>query len=121
MVSPQNMIVYKRKKSIEPLDGMNDLWKPLNKLGTKINTLKNSKVPAQKFISSSPLINLDDYENEDDNDNEEEDDENLTLPNVKEHKVSKQNILPKIKCCSSYQTSSSSSNNNTDKGKWKKG
>lgn len=102
MASPQKMIVYKRKKSIEPLDGKNELWKPLNKLGTKTNTLKNSKVPIQKFISSSPLINLDDYENEDDNDNEEEGDENLTLPKVKEHKVSKQNIIPKIRSCSIY-------------------
>ncbi|KAG5585290.1 hypothetical protein H5410_045724 [Solanum commersonii] len=56
---------------------MNDFWKPLNKLVTKVDTLDNSKVPVPKFISSSPLINLDDSENEDDDDNEEEDDDNV--------------------------------------------
>ncbi|WMV45471.1 hypothetical protein MTR67_038856 [Solanum verrucosum] len=69
----KNDSISKKNKSIEPLDGMHDLWKPLNKLVTKVDTLDNSKVPVRKFISSSPLINLDDYENEDDDDNEEKD------------------------------------------------
>ncbi|KAH0633048.1 hypothetical protein KY284_035834 [Solanum tuberosum] len=88
----KNDSISKKNKSIEPLDGMHDLWKPLNKLVTKVDTLDNSKVPVPKFISSSPLINLDDYENEEDDDKAEKD-------------------VP----------SSSIINNNTDKGKGKKG
>ncbi|KAG5585550.1 hypothetical protein H5410_045984 [Solanum commersonii] len=42
---------------------MNDFWEPLNKLVTKGDTLENSKDLVPKFISSTPLINLDDYEN----------------------------------------------------------
>ncbi|KAK6803093.1 hypothetical protein RDI58_000877 [Solanum bulbocastanum] len=90
---------------------MNDLWEPLNKLVTKGGTLDNSKESVPKFISSTPLINLDDYENEDDNDDEEEDEEYVPSPNFKEHKVTKQNVVQAI------EAPSSSSNNNTDKGK----
>uniref|UniRef100_M1DH85 Uncharacterized protein n=1 Tax=Solanum tuberosum TaxID=4113 RepID=M1DH85_SOLTU len=91
--SSKNDSSSKENKSIEPLDRMNDLWKPLNKLVTKVDTLDDFKVLVPKFISSSPLINFDDYENDDDDDNEEEDNENVTLLEVKEHKVSKQNAL----------------------------
>ncbi|KAG5585554.1 hypothetical protein H5410_045988 [Solanum commersonii] len=91
--SSKNDSISKKNKSIELLDGMNDLWKPLNKLVTKVDTLDDSKVLVPKFISSSPLINLYDYENDDDDDNEEEDDENVTSLEVKEHKASNQNAL----------------------------
>ena len=70
---------------------------------TKVYTLDNSKGPVPKFISSSPLINHDDFENEDDYDNEEEDDQNVTSPKLKEHKVIKKHVLQKIICSSIYR------------------
>ncbi|KAG5585553.1 hypothetical protein H5410_045987 [Solanum commersonii] len=62
--SSKNDSISKKDKSVEPFDGMNDLWEPLNKLVTKGDTLDNSKDPIPKFINSIPLMNLDDYENE---------------------------------------------------------
>ncbi|TMW91545.1 hypothetical protein EJD97_014217, partial [Solanum chilense] len=106
--SSKNNGISKKNKIFESLDGMNDLWDPLNKLVTKGHTLDNSKESAPKFISSNPRITLDDYENEDDNDDDEEDDEYMPSPKVKEHKVTKQNVVQAIKA------SSSSNNNNTD-------
>ncbi|KAG5585289.1 hypothetical protein H5410_045723 [Solanum commersonii] len=53
LLSPQRMIVSQRKKK-----------EPLKKLVTKGDTLDNSKDPYPKLITSTPLINLDDYENE---------------------------------------------------------
>ncbi|KAH0633109.1 hypothetical protein KY284_035895 [Solanum tuberosum] len=38
----KNDSIPKKNKSIEPLEGMNDLWNPLNKLVTKVDTLDNS-------------------------------------------------------------------------------
>ncbi|WMV08418.1 hypothetical protein MTR67_001803 [Solanum verrucosum] len=106
----KNDCISKKNKSIEPLDEMNDLWEPLNKLVTKGDTLDNSKESVPKFISSTPLINLDDYENEDENDDEEEDEEYVPSPKVKEYKFNKQNVVQAIEA-------PSSSNNNIDKGK----
>ncbi|WMV45481.1 hypothetical protein MTR67_038866, partial [Solanum verrucosum] len=62
--SSKNDSILKKNKSTKPMDGMNDLWEPLNKLVTKGDTLDNSEDPVPKFISSTPLINLDDYEND---------------------------------------------------------
>ncbi|XP_049406409.1 E3 ubiquitin protein ligase DRIP2-like [Solanum stenotomum] len=111
----------KKNKSIEPLDGINDLWEPLNKLVTKGDTLDNSEEPVPKFISSTPQFNLDNYENEEDNDDDEEDDEYVPSPNVKEHKVRQQNAVKKIDVVQAIEAPSSSNNNNIDKGKGKKG
>ncbi|XP_049347865.1 E3 ubiquitin protein ligase DRIP2-like [Solanum verrucosum] len=109
--SSKNNGISKKNKSIEPLDGMNDLWEPLNNLVTKGDTLDNSKESVPKFISSTPLINLDDYENEDDNDDNVEEEEYVPSPKVKENKVSKQSVVQAI------EAPSSNHNNNIDKGK----
>ncbi|KAG5630506.1 hypothetical protein H5410_002223 [Solanum commersonii] len=109
--SSKNDGISKKNKSIEPLDGMNDLWEPLNNLVTKGDTLDNSKESVPKFISSTPLINLDNYENEDDNDDEEEDEEYVPSPKVKENKVSKQSVVQAI------EAPSSNHHNKIDKGK----
>ena len=42
-------------------------------------------------------------------------------PNVKEHKVSKQNVLQKLDIVQYIETSSSSNNKNINKGKGEKG
>ncbi|WMV47883.1 hypothetical protein MTR67_041268 [Solanum verrucosum] len=111
----------KKNKSIEPLDGINDLWEPLNKLVTKGDTLDNSEDPVPKFISSTPQFNLDDYENGEDNDDDEEDDEYVPSPKVKEHRVRQQNVVKKLDVIQAIEAPSSSNNNNNDKGKGKKG
>ncbi|KAG5580908.1 hypothetical protein H5410_051535 [Solanum commersonii] len=94
--SSKNDSISKKNKCIETLEGMNDLWEPLNKLVTKGDTSNYSKVPVPKFICRTPLINLDDYENEDDNDEEEEDGEYVPSPKFKKHKVNKPNVLQKL-------------------------
>ncbi|KAH0640367.1 hypothetical protein KY285_036953 [Solanum tuberosum] len=112
----------KKNKSIEPLDGINDLWEPLNILVTKGDTLDNSEEPVPKFISSTPQFNLDDYENgEDNDDDDEEDDEYVPSPKVKEHRVRQQNVVKKLDFVQAIEAPSSSNNNNNDKGKGKKG
>lgn len=105
----------KKNKSVKPLDEMNDLWEPLNNLVTK------SEEPVPKFISNTPIINLEDYENEDDNDDDEEDDEYVPSPKVKEQKVRQQNVVKKLDVVQATEAPTSSNNNNNDKGKGKKG
>ncbi|KAJ8549094.1 hypothetical protein K7X08_032801 [Anisodus acutangulus] len=121
--SSKNDTISKKNKSIEPLDGMHDLWEPLNTLVTKGVALPNSNKsksiePVPNF---TPLINLDD-EDEDD----EDDEEYVASPKTREHKVSKTNVVPKEERRSnvvpaSAAAPSTSGNNNNDKGKGKKG
>ncbi|KAK4361586.1 hypothetical protein RND71_020538 [Anisodus tanguticus] len=121
--SSKNDTISKKNKSTEPLDGMHDLWEPLNTLVTKGVALPNSNKsksiePVPNF---TPLINLDD-EDEDD----EDDEEYVASPKTREHKVSKTNVVPKEERRSnvvpaSAAAPSTSGNNNNDKGKGKKG
>ncbi|XP_075086464.1 E3 ubiquitin protein ligase DRIP2-like [Nicotiana tabacum] len=74
----------------EPLDGMNDLWEPLNTLVIKGVSLGNSNKskstePASNF---APIVNLEDEDEEED----DEDDEEYVPSKTKEHKVSKPNV-----------------------------
>ncbi|KAJ8547280.1 hypothetical protein K7X08_010866 [Anisodus acutangulus] len=119
--SSKNDIISKKNKSTEPLDGMNDLWEPLNTLVTKGVTLPNSNKsksiePVPNF---TPLINLDE---EDD----DEDEECVPSPKTRELKVSKTNVVQKEERRSNVVPAaeaapSTSNNNNNDKGKGKKG
>ncbi|KAK4357069.1 hypothetical protein RND71_022679 [Anisodus tanguticus] len=120
--SSKNDIISKKNKSTEPLDGMNDLWEPLNTLVTKGVTLPNSNKSksTEPVPNFTPLINLDD---EDD----DEDEEYVPSPKTREHKVSKTNVVQKeerrsnVVPAAEAAPSTSNNNNNDDKGKGKKG
>ncbi|MCD7453243.1 Polycomb group RING finger protein 5 [Datura stramonium] len=89
----------KKNKISEALDRMNELWEPLNNLGTKGVTLDKSKStePVPKFTPI--LINLDENdedEDEDDDDDDDEDEVYVPSPKIKEHRVRKQNVVQKL-------------------------
>ena len=67
----------------------------MNKLVTIVDTLDNSKDQFPKFIRSTPLISLDDYENKDGDDNKKIDHDNVTSPEVKDQILANKMIYKK--------------------------
>ncbi|XP_059317394.1 E3 ubiquitin protein ligase DRIP2-like isoform X1 [Lycium ferocissimum] len=130
--SSKNDTISKKNKSTEPLDGMNDLWEPLNTLVTnKGLTLANSNKSksSEPVANFTPLINFNDKDEEKDED-DDGDEEYVPCPKTREHKVSKQNIVHQKEEKKSNvvpvaevpaPSSSNNNNNNNDKGKGKKG
>ncbi|KAJ8538305.1 hypothetical protein K7X08_014845 [Anisodus acutangulus] len=125
--SSKNDAISKKNKSTEPLDGMNDLWEPLNTLVTKGVTLPNSNISKsiEHVPNFTPLIDLND-EDEDEDEEDDDDEEYVPSPKTREHKVSKTNAVQKEERISNVVTAaaaaapSTSNNNNDDKGKGKK-
>ncbi|XP_059317422.1 E3 ubiquitin protein ligase DRIP1-like isoform X1 [Lycium ferocissimum] len=126
--SSKNDTISKKGKGTEPLDGMNDLWEPLNTLVTdKGVTLANSN--KSKFTEPvpnfTPLFNL--YDEDEEDDDEKDDEEYVPSPKTRERKVSKQNIVHQKEekksnvVPAAAAAPSTSNNNNNDRGKGKKG
>ncbi|KAH0661400.1 hypothetical protein KY284_026331 [Solanum tuberosum] len=60
--SSKNDSISEINKSIEPLDGMNDLLVTKGVTLDNSNKLSKTRERVPKFIDRTPLINLDDYE-----------------------------------------------------------
>ncbi|MCE5166604.1 Polycomb group RING finger protein 5, partial [Datura stramonium] len=85
----------KKNKSRKSLDGMNDLLEPLNKLVTKGGVTLDNSMSRELVSKFTPVINLEDDDEDEDDDDDEEDEEYVPHPKIKEHKVSKENIVQK--------------------------